>query len=263
MSNAFLPSRFTELVHRLAVGIEPRDALTGAPAVGARLRLEAPVALRDARLLAGDGRWSLRYVPGLPAEVDVRVEDPTRRYVPRRLRIALPGEDEVTTAERDGTFVPLAKRVWRPVLLPGATYPLPATATVVRGRALRNGAPARWVRVEARAGSTTRVVGRAHGDDRGEFLLVVWPDPVAPAALPATLKLTITARARKPAPNPPAADPLWDLPVEPLAPPGPPNDDPAAGTRLPSGYSPGFRKSLEVELAPGRVHLSALTFDLA
>ena len=68
MSNVFLPTRYDEIVHRLAVGIEPRDAVRGARiATPLAARLEQPAGLRQAQLLRhASARWSLRYVPGLP-----------------------------------------------------------------------------------------------------------------------------------------------------------------------------------------------------
>jgi hypothetical protein len=222
------------------------------------LRLEAPA--HGVRLVAaGDARWSLLYRPHVPANIDVRLDDPLRRYVPRRLRIPVRTEADVIAAEQTGDSL-LGARVWHPVLLPGATYPLVPTATAFRGRAVRNGAPDRWVRAEARIRGTNRVVGRAHGDERGEFLLIVGSDPSAPAALPDTVELRVridTATAPAPVVT---GDPLADLPLQTLT--APSTTDPVSdGTELPSGYAEAL--SQDVDLTPGRIATAAITFDLS
>ncbi|HYU15380.1 MAG TPA: hypothetical protein VEL05_04895, partial [Candidatus Acidoferrum sp.] len=109
---------------------------------------------------------------------------------------------------------------------PGATYDVSGTATGLRGRCRRtaDGTPVRWVRVEAwthdAAGARIERVGRAQGDDRGEFLLLINADAsgVGPLDLAAGVSVIVDVHA-PPVPGavPPdvrAADPLWDLPVE-------------------------------------------------
>jgi hypothetical protein len=261
--NDFLASRWSEVVHRLAIGIEPRDAARGARVASAlELRVERPVGVRDVSLLRhASGRWSLRYVPRLPANVDVLIDDPRRRFVPRRLRLPIVPEADVRAAERLGGHLPPPDRTWAPALYPGAAYAVGAAATGLRGTAERAGVPVRWAGVEAVVRGTTRVVGRAHGDDRGEFLLLVAPDPAAPAELPDAVRLTITVRGAKPAPVPPAdaSDDLWGLPLENVAPPGPIS----AGVQLPPGYVPGFTASRDVDLVPGRIRAAVEPFVLA
>jgi hypothetical protein len=265
--NELLASRYSEVIHRLAAGVEPIDAIRGARAGGAaQVRLEHPLGLPGARPVAhAGGRWSIRYVAGLPDHVDIRIDDPTRRLVPRRLRLPIVPEATVRAAEQAGGAVPAAARTWRPALFPAAAYPLASAATAIRGRALHAGAPARWVRVEATLRGATEVLWRAHGDDRGEFLLVVGPDPHAPAELPDAVEITLTVRAANPAPVPPAGgtdDPFWDLPRQSVAPPGP--DDPVSiGAALPPDYAPGgFEATRDVDLAPGRIQADLPAFDL-
>ena len=87
----------------------------------------------------------------------------------------------------------------------------------------------------------------AHGDHRGEFLLVLPPESIASPAvqLPAALTLDITAHGRKALLPvlPPllvrGADPLWDLPLEVLDVPGTPPtaDNVALGRAIPAGYA--------------------------
>jgi hypothetical protein len=86
--------------------------------------------------------------------------------------------------------------------------------------------PVRWPRVEARIPGGAAIAW-AHGDQHGEFLLILPPESIpAPAVqLPATLTLDVTATGRTglPAIVPPAlvraADPFWDLPLEQVGPP--------------------------------------------
>ena len=57
--NDLLDSRYSEVVHRLAAGLEPLDAIRGGRAGRfARVSLESPGGLRAARPLAhAGGRW--------------------------------------------------------------------------------------------------------------------------------------------------------------------------------------------------------------
>ena len=264
--NELLDSRYSEVVHRLAAGIEPLDAIRGTRAGRfARVNLEHPRHLPAAGPVAhAGGRWSIRYVTRLPGHVDIRIEDPLRRLVARRLRLPVVPEAKVRDAERAGGSLAASQRTWRPALFPGAAYPATASATGIRGRATRAGTPARWVRVEARLAGTTDVLWRAHGDGRGEFLLVVGPDPQAPAELPDTIAVTIDVLAAAPAPVPPVGgtdDPYWDLPLETVSPPGP--DDPVSrGVALPPSYDPGVRATRDVDLVPGRILAGLAPFDL-
>lgn len=264
--NELLATRYDEVVHRLAAGIEPVDALSGARAGQAvSVSLEDPRALAGARPLAhAGGRWSMRYVPRLPAHIDVRVADPTRRFVARRLRLPIVAEQKVRHGERAGPVVAASERTWRPALFPGAAYAPSPFATGVRGRSIHAGAPARWVRVEAAVSRGEAVLWRAHGDDRGEFLLLIGPNPHAAGALPASIAIRIDVFGA-PAPAGPAAgaasDPYWDLPLELVAPPGP--DDPvSSGAALPTGYAGGVTAGADVHLVPGRIHTDLIPFDL-
>jgi hypothetical protein len=134
------------------------------------------------------------------------------------------------------------RRIRRPVFFPGATYDEPSTATSLRGRVLRNGKPMRWARVVARLAGEAVLAGRAHGDDRGEFLLLINAQVTAGSALPIPLNIDVSifGPAVEPIPNPadlPTRDPLWDLPLETLAAPGTLVDQVASGEQLPPGYT--------------------------
>jgi hypothetical protein len=202
------------------------------------------------------GRFAITYsVPGLTPGVAVRLYDIERRYVPRRFLLPVPAEATVISQEQAAEsppWPPIPSRVFRPVLYPGANYGTQAGATVVRGRVLRqNGSAARWARVSAvsaEAAAPGLPVGWAHGDDRGEFLLVLQPSDAqlaAPASAVTSVTLTISAR-RLPTVDSPAesqADPLWDLEIEALSPPGSP-DAVSNGRTPPADYGAPFRATL-------------------
>jgi hypothetical protein len=142
--------------------------------------------------------------------------------------------------------------VIRPALFPGAAYPLPAGAVGCRGRVTQvaDGAPLRWARVLAERGDGT-VVGRAHGDENGEFLLLLNSAVVVGAdlALPLAATVTVFGPGVPPSPSPgdPADDPLWDLPLEAA-------DDTGFGEQVlagevePDGYVAGSVRTVEFGL---------------
>ena len=257
--NEFLPSRFVENVQRLAIGLEPIDAAL-------RLRPSYPidvtfdVAPLELRRPAIDhhrtGLHVLLYSPMLTSPVDLRLVDPARRYVPRRLRIPI-----LTKAAAEAA--PPARRVRRPVMFPGAAYDV-ADATGVRGRVVRGGKAMRWARVVARLRGAGPVVGRAHGDDRGEFLLLIGAEagPIGDLDPPLKVEVTVLGPANPPVPitpDQPRIDPLWDLPLENAAPPG--NPDPvSSGEQQPDTYTASTM--LPLDLAFGSI-LSGVTFTIA
>lgn len=247
--NELLPARFIERIQRLFLGLEPVDAqraeriahaieiaLDGIPRrAGALARgvrdwdrlLGFPDAIGGlTRIPRHDScRHALLYRPGLETPVVIRLFDRRRRFAPRRLSYPVPADIRT----------PLP-RVRRPALYPGAAYDVGHTATGMRGRVTWNQAdtdevPVRWVRVEARVDG--QVVGRAHGDDRGEFLLLLESSAVGlkDLSLPVIAEVVVFG---PPAPVPlPLDDPLGDLPIETLlADP----DDVSPGKKLPPGY---------------------------
>jgi hypothetical protein len=260
-----LPSRFDERRLRLRLGIELRDAVR-------QCRLTHPADLRIdrerfAQPFAGpplddaEVRWlrslqagALRLADQLvrmprhrsarhaivadgtaPTRVDVRLLDDQRRYVPRRLRIPL------AVGVLDD--IPMARRARQPWLWPGAAYPVLERATGLRGRVLvdQGGVrrPVRWARIQARRAAGAPIAW-AHGDDRGDFLLILPPEALGPGAELGTLTLVVEARGRLglPADPPPelvrAVDPTWDLPRETLAAPGTLPDAVAEGRAMPA-----------------------------
>jgi hypothetical protein len=195
-------------------------------------------------------RHALVYEPGLGTRVDLRVLDPSERFAPRRLRVPLV---DLGAPEDVGLLdvLPVEMRSRVVSLLPGAAYDVSERATGLRGRVVVSdgGAPpslvpARWPRVEARLTPGGAPIAWAHGDRHGEFLLLL-PSGAIPAPaveLPATLSLFVTARGRlgvpASAPDPAvrAADPFWDLPLEPLGAPGLAPDPAADGRVIPPDY---------------------------
>jgi hypothetical protein len=201
------------VLHRLALGVEPIDALTGRPVLGELVvEREAPPAGRRRGLadpagpwppgipLAGraDGRHRLLHgEPGpggvsapLGGAVVVRLWDRRWRFTPRRLRVELWTLAELRAREAAGTGdLPAAARTLRPTLLPGVGAWVPAGTTGLRGRVTRDGAPVPWARIAGVEPGSGRVLGRAGADERGEFLLVI-----PSAAWPVAARLTVAAR---------------------------------------------------------------------
>jgi hypothetical protein len=209
------------VLHRLALAVECVDATTR------RLVTNAVRITRDdsGTVLAehGPGRGVLLHDKGLPSKLAIRIADRARQFVPRRLSIPLWTLLEVSAADSDGgPFVPAVSRLLRPWLLPGSAYPLVRGATAVRGRVQANGAAVRWPRVVA-TDHDEIAVGWAHGDERGEFAMML-EVPKVPPTMPDSFEVTLTVSA---AANPaaPGEDPLADLVVEevprPAAPPAP------------------------------------------
>lgn len=256
--NQFLSSRFVEHIERLALGLEPLDA-------GRLTRLATPLQITFDTAPLGLPRppierhdsclHVLRYTPTLSGPVDLRFfdarkflyrpESDRRRFVPRRLRIPI-----LAVAGADAQ--PYTHRIRRPLLFPGAAYDVSETATGMRGRVRRNNIPVRWTRIEAKLLGSGVVVGRAHGDDRGEFLLLIHANasPVGDLVDPFPVEVTIFAPTIVPVPGSPdlpQRDPLWDLPLEETPAPGQ-ADTVSAGEVLPTGYSAKVTQTVAVLL---------------
>ena len=267
--NLYVDGRYAETTHRLAQGFEPIDALRGGRVPHpVRIEVEGPLPrlFRDRKapyrraIDPGDTRptisrhdscrHALLYQPSLADHVDVRIYDHARRYVPRRLRVPL-----LTVEEAESR--PAAHRVRRPGLLPGTAYDVSERTTGLRGRVLRGGLPMRWVRVEARLPGSLALVGSAQGDDRGEFLLLPSPEaaPFVDLSDPLELRVSVSGPAVAPVPadpDLPTRDPLWDLPLEELPPPGDP-DPVSAGETFPVGFVSSPTASRIVPFRLGRI----------
>jgi hypothetical protein len=261
--NEFLPSRFVERVERLILGIEPTDAqrrtriahpievVLDKPSFSPvtlswdlALGFADPIGARHPIPRHNSCRHALVFPPGMDSPIAIRMYDSARRFVPRRISYPIPG---------DITVAAPPSRVRRPALFPGAAYDVSQTATGIRGRvtwsqSLVNEVPARWVRVEAVIGG--QVVGRAYGDDRGEFLLLLRSEAGGLGDLPVPLVAQVTVF------GPPAPiavspdDPFGDLPVETLlADP----DTISPGENLPIGYASTVLSSRPVTFELGRL----------
>ena len=259
--NKFVADRYDEHIERLALGLEPIDAAR-------QTRVAQPIRVFFEDELRGLPRppverhasclHALRYQKGVNGHVVLRFEEDYRRFVPRRISYPI-----MTVAAAD--LLPWPNRARRPAMFPGAAYDVVSKATGLRGRVLRGTAVQRWARVEARING--QVVGRAHGDDRGEFLLLIDPaaSPVGDLADPLTIRVDVFAPAALPVPVPadlPSLDPFWDLPLEQavaLDPNNPAADPVSSGEQLPGGYTATTGNSVDFHLGEVR---SAVQFTI-
>lgn len=269
--NEFLDERYIEITARLVLGVEPRDAARGtrvtAPiTVAIEFPLSPPIALPDLeRLLLGlqserrtlsnaltrlgrhtTCRYVLVFRKKAGDHVDLRLFDEARRFAPRRLHVPLTALTDPTKAKLLDA-VPLADRARQPALFPGRTYDVSESATGLRGRVLRhdpnNAAvliPVRWPRVMATVGGSP--VGWAHGDEHGDFLLLIDRTATPALTLPWPLTADVTAFGPGTLPVPvstrlPDVDEYWDLPLEKLAAPGVTPDLIADGDYIPTSYT--------------------------
>lgn len=217
------------LEHWLLLGLELRDATTGGtalPPIVATLEsvghydlgimLEAHGASRHALRYAGLARARLSALVKAHADTSavVLIDCPSRQHVPRRVRftLALDGNAPKLAPPRSN-----ARTAW---LWPGAAYTMPATSTLLRGRVvegpdLDHAAPVPWARVfttipvaQTKFEQAT-VVGSAHADDRGEYVLAITQAAFAGAALPATVDVRLWAY-RSSLVGPPSAGKKFD-----------------------------------------------------
>jgi hypothetical protein len=240
MANRFLGSRYVENIQRLALGIEAVDAMRGGRIADA-IRItfdEIPRGLPRPAIMRHDSAvFALLYDTQLGDEIVIRLFDSAytlwsesrdrRRFVPRRLRIPLLASD---TADSQ----PIAQRIRRPALFPGAAYETPECVTGMRGSVVDGDESVRWARVQAVDPVSGATVGIAHCDDRGEFLLLIDSTASGLAELSDPLELNLTVHV----PTTPvvsdaikALDPMWDLPIELVADPG--DDDAVSPGQLP------------------------------
>jgi hypothetical protein len=297
MANRYISDRYVEQVDRLALGLEPIDAgRLGRVARIVRVQLEdvpqphtpprriADACAYDFGLPAMDrhpsSRYALLYAKDLKIPVTVRLFDCKRWFVPRRLRIpilTLPQNQAAETAAASPVAPPpllppqppVVARVRRPVMFPGAAYQTDTSTTGLRGRVFRGGRPMRWARVEARDPASNALLGRAHGDDRGEFFLIVGsvptPNNLAQLTDPVPARIRVFGPSVAPvptSPDPDRLDPLWDLPIEVAPAPGEP-DPISSGDVLPAGYVPSPSSTRVVDLPVGQVTSAIAPFVFA
>ncbi len=247
------------VLHRLALGLVVRDAVTSRPVDGVRVGWEAPVRRLPRNRPAwwpcldleplGGGRHRLLVAPR-PDDLVLRIVDPSRRFVARRLGLGWwPFADLVDDADPIG----VAARTLNAWLAPGAAYPSGGGATALRGSLTRAGAPLPWGRVVA-VGPGSAVLGRAHADDRGEFLLLLRETNQNPVQAGVGVSLRIRGPRDIAAPDP---DPYSALPVEPVTrpadPPGPGDlDNPLLrGTTPPAAYTTNAVAPVQITLRVG------------
>ncbi|MBQ0826633.1 hypothetical protein [Streptomyces tagetis] len=271
----FLAAAPVVRTHRLALGLQVVDALRGEPADVAVAVEEVPPshamprpAVREAaaalynpgmglpRLTRGrhPGRFRLLFGDRVAPPVRVRVYDTARRFVPRRLEVPFASLAAVLAEEASGARP--AARARRIAVFPGTAYSPQGNATGVRGRVVGpTGGPVRWVRVTAWHSALGTVLGHAHGDDRGEFLLVLGVPPTShasPSGSAFTVRLTLAARSTPPPAGSAVTrhDPFADLPLEVLPPVGTP-DDVSDGMTVPDAHA--ARSTVVVPLLLGRL----------
>lgn len=265
-----------QVTHRLALAVQLVDVVQQRPVpAGLRVGIETPrsvaaavraeergsgrqwpaVAMRD----HGGGDFVLGYGPSVGTSLRVRVDDPARRWVPRRLSVdAWPLTDvEAVDGTPPGEVIPAMRRVVRIGLLPGAAYPSPGGVTGAFLTVVRDGAPVPWARVLAV--TTAGRVGWGHGDEHGEVTVFAHrrdgvPDD-RPRGFPVALRISYPDPQAPPPPPPPPGEParpalplsdrLRSVPLEPTAmptAPQPPTDPPdldtdvALGFKVPDGY---------------------------
>jgi len=151
-----------DVLHRLAVAVECIDPLTqrlvltpvvvGREVVGTPYRPVPDPAWPCVTLMAaGPARHKVDYHRPLPTTFVLRVDDPWRHFVPRRLKVK-PWKPELLdhVDAPAQSYVPVDHRLVRVWLSPGSAASLPVGTTAVRGRVVRaGGGPARWARVTA------------------------------------------------------------------------------------------------------------------
>lgn len=261
--NEVLPARFVERIERLILGIEPVDAqqftriahpiavvIDGVPHPTAVTSWDAapgtsdPIGTLRAIPRHQSCRHALVFPPAFDSPIAIRLYDRSRRFVPRRISYPIPADIHVAAPP---------SRIRRPALFPGAAYDVSPAATGMRGRVTWNHAAAgevqaRWVRVQAAING--QIVGLAHGDDRGEFLLMLRTEAGGFGDLPSPLVAQVSVFG-PPAPVAiPSNDPLGDLPVETLA---ADPDTVSGGESLPAGYAATVHSSRPVTFELGRL----------
>lgn len=265
---------YAEQINRLALGLEVLDAANQRPLVYP-LRVDVEYGLphqppspkdqysfqqrpgRLARAMSrhNSGRYSLVYQPGFDDHIDLRLYDHYRQYVPRRLRLPLLSLAVMESIETNEEADYVRGRIRRPVMFPGAAYDLVSRATGLRGRVLRDGQPMPWAWIEAYSMADDELVGRARGDERGEFLLLINPLVASAGDLAASYGVRVEVFGPTVVPSPasadlPSQDLLWDLPIETVPQAGDP-DEVTPGESKPAGYVEGA--SEELTLITGRV----------
>jgi hypothetical protein len=265
------------LRHRLALGLSWTDALTRQAAFGplrSVVETVGPYALNLAMDIHRADRHALRYAGLVQKRFDKALADfananwAVQAYGARRMnrpayavdsdpRLYVPRRIQFVPVLAGAVPAPTPFNIRMPWLWPGSAYPLPGNATAIRGRLLRgpdlaHAMPIPWGRLVATIPSAQNVFGAAtpvgygHGDDRGEFVLVLDNRAVSGAALtnPVPVRLWPFLPPAAVVLNP--ADPLASLPLE----DGGADSSNAVlrGQEVPAGYVAGASKVLSLHL---------------
>jgi hypothetical protein len=265
--NQFVDSLYVESVKRLALGLEPLDAVLGGR-ISQPITVDFPEKLRGLPRPDVDRHPSclhvLIYQAGVKDNVNLRFSEPSRRFCPRQIQYPI-----LTIAQAEA--LDYRNRVRKPSLFPGAAYDVAGCTTGIRGRVERKGSgkKIRWSRVTATlVNNGGTVIAHAHGDDRGEFLLILPPAATHGSDLvdPAEVRVDVFGPAVDPVPVPPdlaSLDPFWDLPTEVaiiLDPAHPDQDTISRGTVNPPGYVQGTPKTIKVPL--GIIYSETTAFEI-
>ncbi|GAB2708231.1 hypothetical protein [Aliiglaciecola aliphaticivorans] len=223
---------------RLLLGILPVDGLTqGDLPFAVNIEVEQPSGIKLLR--HPSGRFSLSYHADLSRPIQIRIFDAYRRYVPRRLSITVLTLQQILDIEANQPEDYLQSRQRRPVIFPGAAYPINARSTGLRGKVIFDNEPVRWCFIELRSPTDANtILARARGDDRGEFLMLIPPNAVPDESLNQTVsfELMIYGRTASMLPtNNNLQDPYWDLPLEMITAPQA-NDPVSSGAEIPPEY---------------------------
>src|SRR5688500_10025981 len=146
----------------------------------------------------GRARFKLDARRPVPTDAVIRFDDRARRFVPRRLAVGL---WPLAALDESQPYVPVRSRLLRAWLAPGVAYPFPRGTTVLRGRVMRDGAPARWSRIRA-IGPLGDIAGRGHADDRGEFVVVINDPGQNPVRNSIPIELRVAAQRNPEPPDP-------------------------------------------------------------
>ena len=230
----------------LGLGIEVRDHRSR-QRVADNVTLVAESGPRFQSFTAG--LFVLFVGPGkrLGAAVKVRLVDPLRTYVSRRFVIPTSASPAAAT---------MATRVRRPLLFPGSAYPVSPGVTALRGLVCdRQGRPRPFCRIAASLADGKSTFW-AHGDERGEFLLLVGLLSAAAGAGRAGVLDLIAANIAMYTPDPDPKDPQGgkalplceSLVIADGAP------DPVATGESVAGFSAASINITEVKLRPGQLH---------
>jgi hypothetical protein len=238
------------VLHRLAVAVDARDALSDRPAdtvlIARYRRVPTPTNPTPPWLpldRRGTARFTLRHrldaTAPLP-NLELVIGEPTRRYVPRRFTVT---PWQLAEVAEPAPYVEAFARMLRFWLHPGTAYLLPGAATAIRGRVVQNGRPKRWARVQGTTPAS--VAGWAHTDERGEFVLPIidaGQDLTRVTADTITVTLRVIGTPTVADPEPPLNERTTDLVSEAIArssnpaTPAEVDNDVLRGIAVPAGY---------------------------